>query len=350
MRRITWALMLALIPLSATAERVPYEQTAEDRAWLQSLLKNAEKSGVRVLVDDGTPVLIGGAPADPKEWPASVYASMSGSRCSATVVGPRTLLIAAHCVSNGGTASFSVGSNRYTSRCTHWDQYRRNSTADLAMCLIDREVVGIPYERMLTEASKLSRDLQVQLSGYGCIRPGGGGGNDGIFRIGTAKVTRLPSGTNYDVVTVGGAALCFGDSGGAAYLWDKLVRQPFEFLLGKSIEMLGELVAVPRYVFGVNSRGDIRQTSYLSNTYGEQPQAFIRGWADRNGQKICGIHPDATGCREAGDPPAPSEFEVDTDVAKGKLKMVEGKEMLLEEAKRVVVDALNSLDEGARRR
>lgn len=233
------------------------------------------------------PTLIDGEPAPVGEWPASVYASMSGSRCSATVVGPRTLAIAAHCVSDGGSASFTVGANRYTSRCTHSPDYRNNSTADYALCVVDKDVLGIEYETMLMDASQIKVGDIVRLSGYGCTQPGGGGGNDGIFRIGTSKVTRIPSGNSNDVVTQGNSgALCFGDSGGGAFLE-----------VGKD-----------RYLFAVNSRGDIETTSYLSAWFTSQAKKFIESWS-KNGQKICGVHADATGCR-GGKQREPVDFEL----------------------------------------
>jgi hypothetical protein len=269
------------------------------------------------------PVLIGGQAANPAEWPASVYASMSGSRCSATVVGPRTLIIAAHCVGNGGTASFSVGANRYSSRCTHHPEYRRNSTADWAMCLINAPVPNVPYERLLLDAGVVQNGMNVRLTGYGCVRPGGGGGNDGIFRIGTARVTRLPSGSNYDTVTAGGAALCFGDSGGAAYV----------------LEANGQ-----RRIFGINSRGDIRTTSYLSSTYTASFRNFVSSWAQSNGQRICGVHADATGCRGGDSNPPPNEFVVETAIASVSARLKPGFERLFTEARNAIEDALRSLE------
>lgn len=238
------------------------------------------------------PTLIGGQPAKPEEWPASVYARMGNSACSATVVGERVLLIASHCVSNGGTASFTVGGNAYRATCTHTPGYggfRGNSTYDWSLCLVDRKVTGIPYERLATDSSGVAAGVTLRLTGYGCIRQGGGGGNDGVFRIGTAPVVSLPSGSNADIVTRGQAALCYGDSGGAAYL---------------------EKSDGTRVIVGVNSRGNISTTSYLPAVYHSQFRNFITSWTGRNGQKICGVHGDAQGCRDASDPdpdPDPSD-------------------------------------------
>lgn len=231
------------------------------------------------------PSLIGGTPAPAADWPASVYASMGNASCSATVIGERVLLIASHCVGNGGTARFTVLSNQYSAVCSHTAGYPNNSTYDWALCLIDRKVEGVPYENLATDGDGLSVGTVLRLTGYGCIRRGGGGGNDGVFRIGTAPVIDLPSGSDADITTRGSAALCYGDSGGAAYL---------------------EKSDGTRVIVAVNSRGNISTTSYLPDVRHPQFKAKIASWKVSSGQKICGIDADAVGCRDAVDvPPEP---------------------------------------------
>lgn len=232
--------------------------------------------------------LINGTPADLKDWPSSVYASMSGSRCTATVVGERTLLIAAHCAGNGAKASFKVGTNQYSSTCTQAPQYNGNDTADWTLCLIDKVVTGTQYEMVNAESSRVAVGQELTLTGYGCTKPGGSGGNDGIYRVGTAKVTRIPSGNNNDIVTKGGGALCFGDSGGPAFLVDSNTNS--------------------RWVVGVNSRGDISTTSYLSSVSTSAALQFVKDWAQKNNQQICGIHSGATGCRQSDCSPQPVAY------------------------------------------
>src|SRR3989338_2115163 len=134
--------------------------------------------------------LINGTPADPAQWPVSVYASMSGARCSATLVGPQTLLIASHCVKTGGEAFFSVNGQRVSSRCTRSPLYSHDSTADWALCLVGEPISGVPYENINYDEQRLKVGDSLMLTGYGCIKPGGGGGNDGIFRIGESKIRR----------------------------------------------------------------------------------------------------------------------------------------------------------------
>jgi len=243
----------------------------------------------------GSLELIGGTPADPNDWPASVYARMGSSACSATVVGERVLLIASHCVSNGGTATFSVLGNAYRAACSHTPGYPANSTYDWTLCYTDRKVEGVKYERIATSAEGLKVGAMLRLTGYGCINSGGGGGNDGVFRIGKAPIQTLPgtSGTNADIVTKGDAALCYGDSGGAAYL---------------------EGEDGSRTIVGVNSRGNISNTSYLPATYHDKFKAKLAAWSAEKGVKICGVHDDAPGCRD-DDAPAPDPTDCKEEFA-----------------------------------
>ena len=235
--------------------------------------------------DSKQPTLINGRAAEPKDWPASVYSSQGNSRCTATVVGERVLMIAAHCVSNGGKASFKIKGAQYSSICTHSSDYRRNSTADYALCAVDKVVEGIPYEVLNQDAEAVKVGDELLLTGFGCVQPGGGGGNDGVYRIGEAKISRTPRGTDNDIVTGGPAALCFGDSGGPAF----------------------KIVGEKRWQVSINSRGDIRRTSYLSALHTAQAKEFIASWYKENNHKICGVHADAKGCRNTvSPPPSPS--------------------------------------------
>lgn len=231
------------------------------------------------------PVLIGGRVADPKDWPASMYADMGGARCTATVVGEKVLFIAAHCVASGGTASFRVGTENYTSKCTHSKDYAGNATADYALCEIDRPVTAIPFENVNQNDELVKIGAEVLLTGFGCTQPGGGGGNDGKYRIGEARVTQVPSGTNNDIVTFG-SALCYGDSGGPAFMYLDAQK-------------------TKRTQLSINSRGNIKDTSYLSSVSTTAGKRFIKAWSELTSLKICGVHADAKGCRGAGVNPIP---------------------------------------------
>lgn len=221
--------------------------------------------------------LINGTPANKADWPVSVYASMSQSRCSATLVGPQTLLIAAHCVKDAGTASFTLTNRRISTKCKHSPNYATDSTADWALCYTASAITGVTFENLNYDLARIKVGDKLTLTGYGCTTPGGGGGNDGIFRVGQSTIKRLPNTSSNDIITKNGAALCFGDSGGAAYYVDPRTNQ--------------------RWIVGVNSRANISTTSYLSSVHTDKAKDFFKSWAITNNTVICGIHSEAVGCR-----------------------------------------------------
>ena len=220
------------------------------------------------------PALIGGSIQDPKMWPASFTTRQGNSRCTGTMIGPKTLQLAAHCVGNGRTASITSEGKTYVATCTHGPNYRIDSTSDYALCLLKEELPLVHYERVLQEP-KLNIGDSLILAGMGCTIAGGSGGNDGNFRVGESPIIRLPK-FNNDIVTKGGAALCYGDSGGSVF-W----KDPDGLL----------------WVTGVNSRGDIATTSYLSATFTKDAKEFYGSWAQKNSASICGIDPEAKNCR-----------------------------------------------------
>jgi hypothetical protein len=229
-----------------------------------------------------SPVLIGGDPVTAAEYPGVFYTSQGNSRCTGTLIGAQVVASAAHCMSNGGGISLSYKGKNYSGTCTHAPQYRGNSTADWALCKLSEPIPDAIAEAINTEKERPKVGDYIRLMGFGCVQQGGGGGNDGTLRSNMAKVTSLPSGTNYDTITKDRAALCYGDSGGPSFVYD---------------------AAGKRYQLAINSRGDIRTTSYLSTISAPPAVAFYSNWSADNGVKICGLHPDATGCRSEGPPP-----------------------------------------------
>jgi len=222
--------------------------------------------------------LIGGGPAPAGEYPASVYLEIDGGWCSGTVVGERAVLTAAHCAIGKKTIRFDLGGKTFRGSCEQARSYKKNETADWALCSLDGSVEGIPFERLEADERAVEEGDLLMLTGYGCTVPGRGtGGNDGIYRIGEAKVLDVPAGRSNDIVLASGAALCFGDSGGPGFRIQKDGR---------------------RRVVGVNSRGDIRVMSFLSATYTDQARSFFRSWAAKKGLQVCGVYGSEDGCRE----------------------------------------------------
>lgn len=297
--KLAFILFFALLGLVCPVEahdfnndhrRGAYLQIPKDIAMEEPVYSTSERTfSVQQLLEEIEPTLIGGVIAEPGAFPMSPWVG----NCTGAVVGERVLFTAAHCVSNGGTKNFTINGVSYSSKCTHHSEYRGNSTADFAVCLVNKVVEGGNYE-MVTVAIDYQVGSVILLTGYGCQV--WGGGLDGKYRIGKAPATRVPgSSTNYDTVTRGSSALCSGDSGGPAFL----------------VAEDGS-----RKVIGVNSRSDTKVTSYLSSHGVQTAQNFYKNWAQQNGVKICGIHSDAQGCRSQMGPKEPVKFVVENDGAR----------------------------------
>ena len=225
------------------------------------------------------PDLINGRPAEAGEFPEAVYVSFGNSRCTGSIIGKRVLLSAAHCAGNGSTGRFQVGQDQYTATCTRHPRYP-GQDVDLLLCKTNREVNVIPA----TIGGPVEVDQSITIVGYGCVRPGGGGGNDGVLRVGDARVTGF---SNYDIVSRG-AGLCYGDSGGPAY---KKLTDAFS---EKHIQV------------SVNSKGNIRNTNYTTRTYIDISKDWMRSWAETNAVDICGVTSE---CGDTPPPPPPGDCQ-----------------------------------------
>jgi hypothetical protein len=228
------------------------------------------------------PELIGGKEAKSSQWPASFYSAQPGSRCSATLVGPTALLLAAHCVGNGQPAAIEFRGKTLSGPCTHADGYQDahgDLSADYALCSLDDAAEGIQYERLNRDPKMLVLNKKLLLTGFGCTQgppPSGGppsGGNDGTFRTGKARIAMLPGMDPKEPNTIrtqDSVVVCHGDSGSGSYL-----------------ELPGRRVLV-----SVNSRTWYnRGESLLSSVTSQVALKFFDTWLDRNkGQQICGVN------------------------------------------------------------
>jgi hypothetical protein len=228
------------------------------------------------------PQVIGGEPADAKKWPATfIFRNSNGGGCTATAVGRQAVITAAHCIDDGAKGSISVGTLTADVVCNHHPTYPDDISADFALCVLNKALpkLGDGFERLNTADNNApAKGKDVTLLGYGCRVKGGSDQSFGNLYEGTAKVVVRPSKDLY-VRTQGGAALCFGDSGGGAYH----ATNP---------------AGTTRRLFGINSRGDISTNSWISTTANKSFIDWSRGWADKNKIKICGLDSNAEDCRQ----------------------------------------------------
>jgi len=165
---------------------------------------------------------------DPGAFPASYYARVSAgsivSRCTATLIGPRVIATAAHCVGDGKTITVVNGASSFSGLCFRHHSFNTNKSADLALCVLKQMPGDVVAERVAATNYVVKKNDLVTLAGFGCTTRFSAGGNDGVFRVGTSSVSHTTGGdaegTLYFVTESNPAApavVCPGDSGGAVF-------------------------------------------------------------------------------------------------------------------------------------
>jgi hypothetical protein len=264
---------------------------AGDEAWAQGTKPAAQTihfssigeltppEGASVSLVHGTQV------ANFSDWPASFYSTHPGGYCTSTLVGPRALLTAAHCAATGTSVAIEMSGKQYKGTCTQSTLYSAGSPdKDWSLCLMESDTPAVTYETINTDSSLIKLNTELLLTGFGCVKTDGTGGNDGQYRIGPSAITGLPTATIDDIVTSGPASICFGDSGGGAFLF-------LDAAQSKRVQ-----VSVNSRV-GVGPDHKLLSTSYLASLSAPDALVFVKKWASENNVAVCGVTAGASHCR-----------------------------------------------------
>lgn len=279
------AVVLLLVGSSwACADPVTAEEAVPEFAALDS--ESAKNFGQLELEDASAevkPQLINGVPVDPVLFPG-VLRMTSGGTCTASLIGPATILLAAHCVEHGQKIALEAGELEVRGICQQAPGYNtRTHEQDWALCLLERKVKNVVFERVgLNSIPTVGEELA--LTGYGCTFRGGP--LDGKLRLGRAKVADRPTVLPKEraaiytaaVLAERDAVICPGDSGGPLF-------------------RTGDDLAGPRTIVGVNSRTTYSMGVSIFSAIGStEGTAFVTDFAQRFNQKICG-HNLEVGCK-----------------------------------------------------
>lgn len=228
-----------------------------------------------------TPEILGGKPAIPGSWPATfVFVSSSNNRCTATAIGPRVLLTAGHCVSPS-----EKGNIQETGITLVCEKHSFGDAVDLALCQSSREIPlnkGDYYETLDLNPGAPPLGSALALLGFGCSEKSKA--STGLYE-GIAIVSIAPTPETLTFETKGGASICSGDSGGAAYLPGALNGS--------------------RTIVGVASKMAGKEGSNFASITSEYARRFIDEWLDntidpstgkKKKERICGLDKTLHSC------------------------------------------------------
>lgn len=262
---------------------------------------------------------------DLNRLPATFGATLaSGESCTATLIGPRVLVTAAHCVDRktrdasgnwqtyGGTLRNSNGSVLAAiRRCDMAPAYtaagpqpgRPRNEQDFALCELWSRVTNIIAETVSLEASAVATGQALLIVGYGCTDSDLNGGaitaatlNKGVLTVGQNVVAGGgPNGWLSLVGTIGTkrAILCPGDSGGGVFVNATVAP-------GVGNDGARRVVAINSAVGPAASGAAKDYESYLAPLADPAFRAFLTGWAGVHSERrgVCGFDPATTAnCR-----------------------------------------------------
>jgi hypothetical protein len=272
----------------------------EGAAMKQRLLLLSVLCALSIPVSALNPMLINGTVVPAGDFQEVVAIKMGTSGCTATIVGPRTIVTAAHCGKTGEIAKFEYKGAKYEAELTRNPLWPAKDI-DVSIGVTKTDIVDA---QPMNIGGVAKSGQSITLLGFGCVGTGvappitpkdpdqqdcdpdqedcdpdqddaddedddpyfAGVASD-ILRVGQSTIVSFSS---FDMVSMqaSGAALCFGDSGGPA-----LMNSAGDYL-----------------VLGINSKGNIKDTNYNLRLDLPESQEFLKTVATEKSVEICGIN------------------------------------------------------------
>ncbi len=240
----------------------------------------------------------------------------SGVGCTGTVVGRRTVLTAAHCISGGDQTFVLDGSNYLSSSSTvhpKYDPVGHNN--DIALLRLKRSVHLVPSR---LEPKSRPAGTTVTLVGYGATSEDGT--DSGTRRVATNSIASLHT-TSFNIKGTGGGMgnACNHDSGGPVFVEASGVEAQLGVLIGgvPPCGNIGIAMRVDTYLVWLRSAsfGDLAVQGETGTTFG-MPCADGKDCASgicledqASGDKFCSVTcagqggqcPEGGACAGSGD-------------------------------------------------